>query len=792
MRRLSAAARLYIAFTALAGSAVLVGSLWNWRPEYSLRAAFYLLGAVLASQLKVRLPGVTGTLSMNFLFVLIGVIEAGLPETLILACAGMAAQILSNTKARPSPAQVLFNLSSVTLAAASAWATFHARWLVRLDGSLPVLLFFATAAYFFANTTSVSMIIALTENKKPVAVWRQGFLWTAPEHLVGAALAAAFHFANQYVGWQVALLTAPSAYLVYRSYHLYLHRLEEERKHATSIAEMHWRTIEALALAIDAKDNTTHDHLQRVRVYATEIARDLGLGETQQKALEIAPLLHDIGKLAVPEHILSKPARLTPDEFEVMKIHPAVGAAILERVGFPYPVVPIVRAHHEKWDGSGYTSGLRGEEIPIGARILAAVDCLDALASPRQYRRALPLDEAMEKVVSESGRSFDPRVVEILRGRYLELENLARSTPVASAHPALDPKCVAGGAPGAGYEIGATSPDGEAAASEPDPVMETARREFQSLLDLTGEVGARLTRDEIFSLIAALLARLVPHHALAIYVCRNRILVPEYVAGEECGLLSSLRIPYGRGVSGWVVEKRKPVINGDPSVESHYLAEPWQFCGLHAALSVPLEGPSGTLGALAVYHRAADHFRRENLRLLLSLNTLIGQIVHEAVRADRGNGSASDTIPARESMVLHLERELGRSRRTGAPIAVLTLELEDLDEVGAQFGALMEERVMQAVLSQLRRSCREYDYVCRPEHHLLVMVVPGLSREGAHNSLPELETFALQAAGIVCPGGRIAAKIAVAAFPEDGETTEELLAGVERRLSPDFATQEAH
>ena len=129
------------------------------------------------------------------------------------------------------------------------------------------------------------------------------------------------------------------------------------------------------------------------------------------KLLRAAALLHDIGKLAVPEHIISKPGKLTREEFEKMKIHPVVGAEILERVRFPYPVTPIVRSHHEKWDGTGYPDGLKGEDIPIGARILAAVDCLDALASDRQYRRALPLDEAMQKVVSEAGISFDPKVV---------------------------------------------------------------------------------------------------------------------------------------------------------------------------------------------------------------------------------------------------------------------------------------------------------------------------------------------------------------------------------------------
>src|SRR6185295_2251599 len=195
----------------------------------------------------------------------------------------------------------------------------------------------------------------------------------------------------------------------------YLDRLEKEKKHVEDMAGLHLRTIEALALAIEAKDHTTHDHLCRVQVYALEVGREMNLSDLELEALQAAAVLHDIGKLAVPEHIISKPGKLTPEEFEKMKTHPIVGAEILERVAFPYPVVPIVAAHHERWDGAGYHKGLSGEGIPIGARILAAVDCLDALASDRQYRRALPLDEAMEIVKEQSGISFDPRVVEILQ-----------------------------------------------------------------------------------------------------------------------------------------------------------------------------------------------------------------------------------------------------------------------------------------------------------------------------------------------------------------------------------------
>src|SRR5438094_9075868 len=174
------------------------------------------------------------------------------------------------------------------------------------------------------------------------------------------------------------------------------------------------------------------------------LAKELRLTEDETEALQAASVLHDIGKLAVPEHIINKPGRLTPEEFEKMKVHPIVGAEILERVDFPYPVVPIVRSHHEKWDGTGYPDGLRGNQIPIGARILSAVDCLDALASDRQYRRALPLDEAMKVVVSESGKAFDPCVVEALSRRYVELERMAQGQSVTSGKLSTDLKIANG------------------------------------------------------------------------------------------------------------------------------------------------------------------------------------------------------------------------------------------------------------------------------------------------------------------------------------------------------------
>src|SRR5579864_3987562 len=374
------AVRAFIAAMSLAATLSLFYGFAHWHSSDMVKFGAYLLAALFASSLKVTLPGIEGNLSVNFLFTLLGILELSLPETLSIGLASTLAQFYWRPVRRPKPVQLLFNLSQVTVSSAVAYAAYRLMVLKILHGPGHLALLVAAITHFSCNTSAMSTIIGLTENKPIRKVWNDSYLWSFPYYMVGAATAGLIHFLNAHIGWQSSLLILPPIYLMYRSYRLYLGKLETEKQHAEQVSHLHLRTIEALALAIEAKDETTGEHLQRVRIYSMELAKELGLSEDETEALQAASVLHDIGKLAVPEHIISKPGRLTPEEFEKMKIHPIVGAEILEQVEFPYPVVPIVSADHEKWDGSGYPAGLKGEEIPIGARILSAVDCLDALA----------------------------------------------------------------------------------------------------------------------------------------------------------------------------------------------------------------------------------------------------------------------------------------------------------------------------------------------------------------------------------------------------------------------------
>jgi diguanylate cyclase (GGDEF)-like protein/putative nucleotidyltransferase with HDIG domain len=592
-------------------------------------------------------------------------------------------------------------------------------------------------------------------------------------------------YVNKFIGWQTSLLILPVIYWIYRSYRLYLGRLEDEKRHVENMAALHLRTIEALALAIEAKDHTTHDHLQRVRIYAIEVGKDLNLNEEEIEALRAASLLHDIGKLAIPEHIINKPGKLTPEEFEKMKIHPLVGAEILERVNFPVPVVPIVRAHHEKYDGSGYPFGLKGEEIPIGARILAAVDCLDALASDRQYRRALPLQEAMEVVVKQAGKSFDPKVVEVLSRRYVELEQLAqqKAQVVEKRKLSTDVKIKHGDAPAAGF---ATAMPTEPASGNFLVSIAAARQEAQTLFELSHELGNSLSLDETLSVLSVRLRKLVPFDSIAIYVLRDEKLIPEHVSGDNFRLFSSLEIPFGQGLSGWVAANRKPIVNGNPSVEPGYLNDASKFSTLRSAISVPLEGVNGVLGVLSLYKSESDAFTQDHLRVLLAICSKVALSIENALKYQQAESSATTdyltTLPNARSLFLHLDQELARCKRSDASVAVMVCDLDGFKQINDRFGHLEGNKVLRVFANSLRNICREYDYVARMGGDEFIVIAPGMTREAAEEKALVMNQLAVEAGREVCGEDILSISVGVAFYNDDGTDAEQLLAEADRRM----------
>jgi putative nucleotidyltransferase with HDIG domain len=638
-----------------------VASFWSilgHPAQHWLHFIVYLAAILLSSGMKVGLPKSEGTMSLNFPFILLGILLLSPLQATCLAICSVVAQCRIRVIRPFTLIQILFNVANVTTATALAWHGFTG--LLRLHCEMAPALAIAAAIYFFSNTIPVALVIAWDQRINPFALWRRDFLWFLPFYIVGAILAVAAYLIGANLGWMTSLLLVPMVYTVYRAYSAQMAFAREREQHAVDTEALHLRTIEGLAMAIEAKDQGTHLHLLRVRVYVAELGRLMGLDQSLMQALLIASFLHDIGKLAVPEYIINKPGKLTPEEFEKMKIHPVVGADILERVRFPYPVVPIVRSHHEAWDGSGYPDGLKGEEIPIAARLLTAVDCFDALASERPYRRAMPLDEAMAFVKSRAGIQFDPQIVELLAEHYLELEEKAREQIGEIAPLKTDLLIQRGAAPGAGFEpehstteataqvetvqgaaAVAGQPKQQPATSTP---MGNASREAEAVFELSQVLGRPRSAPDISSIASSRLRTFIPFDCFAVYLKSGESLATQLIDSVGFEAFSMLQIPVGAGLSGWVAENARPIVNGNPTVEPNYLSQSGLLTAASSALSIPLFDPScAVFGVLTLYSAASAAFSKDHLRILQAIEPLFSLALQNALRL--GNAEAAAAIP---------------------------------------------------------------------------------------------------------------------------------------------------
>jgi putative nucleotidyltransferase with HDIG domain/diguanylate cyclase (GGDEF)-like protein len=600
---------------------------------------------------------------------------------------------------------------------------------------------------------------------------------------VSAAIASAANAATvSGFSLQTTLFVLPAIYIAYRYYRVQKSAMEVREQTAARTAALHLRTIEGLALAVEAKDSlNTRGHLRRVRVYALGVGRKLGLQGDEIEALQAAALLHDIGKLAVPEYILSKPGKLTPEEFARMKVHPIVGAEIIEQVQFPYPVAPIVRAHHEKWDGTGYPFGLKGADIPMGARILTAVDYLDALASDREYRRALPLDEAMKQIEAEAGKALDPDVVQVLSGCYRALEQSAKSGEEPGVTLSKNVRVERGKSPDAGLDLWAlaTMP---AKDSNYLNAIAAAGREKQMLDALTQGLGLSLDLNALLERIDNGLRPLIPYDAMAIFVPQGSTLVLIHGAGDRKEALNA-EVVAGDGLVGWVAQHRQPIVNGNPEVEQGFKGR--AELRLEAALAVPFELSGHLAGVLAFYRQNRDSFNADDLRILSGVAPRIGTAVENALKVkelqERANVDMPTGLPTLRGMTQALEVELVRAQRQSQTVALLLIRFSGLSALRQQKSNVDVEEALRGIARLLRGSCRDYDNVARIGDDTFTMILPGMK----HKPLAfKIERLYAAAAGIF-PGllenGTIRFEVGWAHYPEDAVTSKLLMAIAEGR-----------
>src|ERR1051326_643772 len=435
--------------------------------------------------------------------------------------------------------------------------------------------------------------------------------------------------------------------LVFLLYRFNERRLEEirqgeaeRRHHAEEMAAIHMNTIESLAIAIDAKDQTTHGHVRRTQIYASEMGKLLKVGDQELRALFAGALLHDIGKLAVPEYILNKPGKLTEAEFAKMKIHPTVGGDILKRVNFPYPVEDIVRYHHEKWDGSGYPKGLKGEAIPLVARIISVVDFYDATRCDRPYRKGMKREESLALLNRMVGSAFDPKVVQKFIEHVIEFDRLIDSEDiqeqVASA-PVVDTQTN-------------TKPDaGLASDILGSPIEELsgfrsiseAQREVFALHEIAQTIGSSLNLSDTVTLIANKLKSIVPFDSCVIFLVDERTgkAIAAHAVGEEAQMFSGRRVTIGEGITGWAIANSRSMCNASPELDLVGVPEAIvkRFRGV---LVSPLLREDGAFGAIALYSQSRTSYTTEHVRLLESVCQHASSALNNALTYEKTRESA--------------------------------------------------------------------------------------------------------------------------------------------------------
>ncbi len=565
-------------------------------------------------------------------------------------------------------------------------------------------------------------------------------------------------------------------YFGLRAYRIFKARFRAEQRRAEQLAELHLATIEALARAIDAKDGTAENHIRRVQLYATAVARELGMSAGETQAVRTAALLHDIGKLAVPEHILSKPGPLTAEEFQKVQAHPQVGADIIAAVPFSYPVAPLIQNHHERWDGRGYPRGLKGDDIPLGARILFLVDYFDALTSNRPYHEAMTFEAAVALIEQEAGKALDPRCVQAFVQVLPQVRHEAESADKERKSGPVD-----------ATSAQATRTDRSKSSVFND--IAVAHGEIYALYQIAQTMGTSLGVSDTMALIASKLTSLVPFSACTLFQYDEsaNLLTCRFATGTDYELMQQLALKGGQGITGWVARNRRPLVNARPSgdLEAGGSSLPTT---LQSALVCPLLLGDRVIGTLAVYHTTPSFYGDDHRRLLDRVCEQAAAVIHNAIVFEQTHeASLTDpltNLPNTRFMVNHLGRELARAERGNAEVSLLVMDLNDFKDINDTFGHHVGDRALREIAQVLRGAIRPYDVCVRYAGDEFIVVLAGCGWDEAEYKRLELQEAVESLVFEAKPGVRMPLSISAGAavFPHDGNTYEVLMAKADRRM----------
>lgn len=629
-----------------------------------------------------------------------------------------------------------------------------------------------------------------------VKLTQESLIWTLITQVANVTSAAMFYGALHGAGIPflfVGLLITALVHLLYRFNEKRVGEVtrgqSEKLKYIEEIADLHMNTIESLAIAIDAKDQTTHGHVRRTQIYATEMGKLLKVTEQELRALVAGALLHDIGKLAVPEYILNKPGKLTESEFAKMKIHPTVGGDILKRVNFPYPVEDIVRFHHEKWDGSGYPKGLRAKDIPLVARIISVVDFYDATRCDRPYRKGMKREDSLALLQKMSGSSFDPRVVDLFTKHVTEFDQLIDATDIQEQVQPIT------------FDNSKARPDAGLASDvmgSPDESLgfrsiTEAQREVFALHEIAQTIGSSLNMNDTVTLIANKLHAIVPFDTCAIFIVDDRLgkAVAIHAVGDHVDLFQGRRMNIGDGITGWVVANARSMCNSSPELDLVGISDD-VVKNYRGVLVSPLIREDGAFGAITLYSKGRTSYTTEHVRLLESVAQHAASALNNALTFERTKESALTDplteLPNARGFYMMLEQRLAECQRLGREsLSLISMDVDDFKRINDQYGHAIGDRLLANVGRIIRKELRQMDILSRYAGDEFVAIMPMASQAMAEAAADRIRNAVQQQKFSVRTGKYVEVGLSagIACFPVDGETSEELLTTAARNMQKD-------
>lgn len=739
------------------------------------------LVSVLIAQFNLPIPRTKAIFYLKTLFVFWGVATLGIFGGALLALASSIAG-QRETFAR-DPRGWTYETARDLVAAFAAGAAFHFSLQFFGDPRSTVLagtflipneVVFAScvmALVHFAAGATIDLLDAKFAGRKidAAAIER---LVAAPStgHLAGLAVAIVLFLTFNHFGIEFGLVLLPLAVATRAAYKIHIRSLDQKTKEILEASRIHLATVEALATAIDARDQVGVGHVRRTQIYAVGLGRLMDLSDDEIDALRTGALLHDIGKLAVPDHILNKPGRLTQAEMEKTKIHSSVGASILEKVGFPTPVVPTVKYHHEFWDGSGYPEGLRGSQIPLTARILAVADAFDTLRGARPYRPAISREDACSFLRAGSGSQFDPKLVDLL------IRNLRTFEEEIAAE-------------GLQYDSDAEALQFGTERTDYVEQIKQANREVFTLYSLAREFGAAMSLDDTLSLFARKVGEFVPYDACGVFLLDDtrEFASAAHLAGPKSEVLAGKHIRVGEGATGYALKKNKSVENVDPTLDLLFSA-PDGASEFKTMISRPLVAEDKVIGAISLYTSDLDRYQDEHIRLLETVSKIASDAIAKSLlHAEAATNALTDPItalPNARALRLEFDKEVKRAVRNDSSFQILMLDLDGFKAVNDNFGHKLGDQFLTALGGVIRNELRDYDFLARYAGDEFVALIPETDGDAVRELCKRIEA-AVDSFAIEVTAGEVAkvgVSIGSAAYPAHGESFDQLIISADKAM----------